>query len=587
MSAATASSWTQRLQRLADLSIGTAVAMVSTTIAGRILQTRWETDWFGFGSEVLVSVSIFTAGQIGWRRRPASRVGPLLVMAGLLHMARGLGSTGFAPMFTISMLVGESYRNVLGHALVTFPSGRAANRIERALIVGVYTLGFLGFTAVTLFNRPTDCECPRNLALIMDSPTAVNVLETATTFISVFVAAGVIVYAARKYRRATPAGRRALMPVYAGGALAGLFAFLKEVGDLSFPEVVGSPGWFWINQSVTLLAVIGFLVGLLRTGRVRTAVGDLVVELGAATRDPGALADALALRLKDPSLQLGYHVGDRFVDDDGRPLELPMDGTGRAVTLVESEGETIAALIHDEVLRHEPEVVEAVVAAARLAIANERLRAEIRAQLEEVRASRQRIVEAGDRERRRVERNLHDGAQQRLVGLTLSLAMLQERVDADPSTAAAVEAATAELKGAIAELRELARGIHPALLSEEGLEAAVTSLAERSPVPVTVTSRLDGRLSETVEATAYYVVSEALTNVAKYADAGAAEVTIARRNGALTVVVTDDGVGGADPARGSGLQGLGDRVEAAGGTLRIDSPPGAGTRLIAELPLDG
>jgi signal transduction histidine kinase len=514
-------------------------------------------------------------------------VGPLLVIAGLLHMIRGLGSTAIDPLFTISILVGENFRNVLGHALVTFPSGRAANRVERALIVGFYTLGTLGYTAVVLFQRFTDCECPQNLALIVDSPTTVEVLETVTTIISVLFTAGLLVYLTRKYRRATPAGKRALAPVYAGAALAGITAFLNEAGDLWFPSIVESPVWFWLTQAVTLVAVAGFLVGLLRTGIVRSAMGDLVVELGAGTHEPGALADALAERLRDPSLEIAYRVGDGYVDEEGRPIELPPEGEGRAVTAVESDGEVIAALVHDEVLRHEPEVVEAVVAAARLAIANERLRAEIRAQLEEVRASRQRIVEAGDRERRRVERNLHDGAQQRLVSLSLSLAMLQEQVGGDPTSATAVGGAATELKAAIAELRELARGIHPAILTEEGLEAAVGSLAHRSSVPVTVTCDLDGRLPDTVEAAAYFVVSEGLANVAKYAEAHHAQVAIGRRNGVLSVSVTDDGIGGADPEHGSGLLGLADRVAAVGGTLRVESPPGEGTTVVAEIPFDG
>jgi signal transduction histidine kinase len=314
---------------------------------------------------------------------------------------------------------------------------------------------------------------------------------------------------------------------------------------------------------------------------------ESAVELGAGTTEPGALADALAERLRDPSLQIAYRVGNGYVDQDGRLFELPAEGSGRAVTQVESEGAPIAALVHDDVLRHEPELVEAVVAAARLAIANERLRAEIRAQLEQVRGSRQRIVEAGDRERRRVERNLHDGAQQRLVSLSLSLAMLREQVGDDPATAAAVVEATAELKRAIAELRDLARGIHPEILTEDGLEAAVGSLDERCSVPVSVTSDVEGRLPETVEAAAYFVVSEALANVAKYAQARSATVAIARANGSLTVSVSDDGVGGADPEGGSGLLGLGDRVAAVGGTLRVESPPGAGTRVVAEIPFDG
>ena len=300
----------------------------------------------------------------------------------------------------------------------------------------------------------------------------------------------------------------------------------------------------------------------------------------------GDLAKALAVRLRDPTLEIAFRVGDEFVDKDGRPLELPVDGSVRGTTIIEADGEQIAALLHDPILRHEPELVDAAVAAARLAIANERLRAEVRAQLEEVRASRQRIVEAGDRERRRVERNLHDGAQQRLVTLSLSLAMLRDRAGVDPDTAHSVAEIAVELRLAITELRELARGIHPAILSEEGLEAAVRSLTERATVPVRIHADLDGRLSEAVEATAYFVVSESLTNISKYANAAGAEIQLTQRDRRLTISVIDDGVGGAEPSRGSGLLGLRDRVAALGGTLEISSPPGVGTRIYADIPFD-
>ncbi len=211
----------------------------------------------------------------------------------------------------------------------------------------------------------------------------------------------------------------------------------------------------------------------------------------------------------------------------------------------------------------------------------------MRAQLEEVRASRQRIVEAADAERRRVERNLHDGAQQRMATLALSLAMLRDRIGSgDPSAAASLDQASAELRQAIAELRELARGIHPAILTEEGLPAAVEALADRSSLPVRVLADFDGRLPEPIEAIAYFVVSESLANVAKYACASAARVELSRRNGTLRVEVIDDGIGGADASRGSGLRGLEDRVSAVRGSFRVQTTPGGGTRVLAEIPCD-
>jgi signal transduction histidine kinase len=216
-----------------------------------------------------------------------------------------------------------------------------------------------------------------------------------------------------------------------------------------------------------------------------------------------------------------------------------------------------------------------------------RLDADLRARVVELRASRARLVEAGDTERRRLERNLHDGAQARLVGVALLLGTARRRVDADPEeTGALLDRAMVELRAGLAELRELARGIHPAVLTERGLEAALHALASRAPVPVTLETDSEQRLPAPVEVAAYFVVAEALANVAKYAQATEATVAVRRANGSVTVEVTDDGVGGADAAQGSGLRGLGDRVAALDGTLSVDSPPGHGTRLHVEIPCD-
>ena len=219
-----------------------------------------------------------------------------------------------------------------------------------------------------------------------------------------------------------------------------------------------------------------------------------------------------------------------------------------------------------------------------MALDHARLQAEVQAQLEQVRASRSRIVEAGDAERRRLERDLHDGAQQRLVTLSLALAMARDRAAADPELESLIESASKEAREALTELRELARGIHPAVLTETGLGGAIQALAERSPVPTTIIAVPDGRFPAAIEATAYFVVSEALANVAKHAMAGSAEVTIREQPGRLVVQVSDDGAGGARPEKGTGLRGLADRVASAGGVLRVDSPPGCGTRLEADIP---
>ena len=255
-------------------------------------------------------------------------------------------------------------------------------------------------------------------------------------------------------------------------------------------------------------------------------------------------------------------------------------------TLLRRDGQPIAALIHDPMLRDDPELIEAAAAAARLAIDNERLQATIRAQLQEVRASRARIVEAADAERRRIERNLHDGSQQRLVTLSLALGLARARLgpDADADLASLLDEASDELRAALAELRALARGIHPAVLTTAGLGPALESLVERAPLPVRLVAVPDGRLPAAIEAAAYFVVAEALANVAKYAAASSVTVGARWHADGLVVEVVDDGVGGADPARGSGLQGLADRVGALDGQLEVSSPPGGGTRVEATIP---
>jgi signal transduction histidine kinase len=262
---------------------------------------------------------------------------------------------------------------------------------------------------------------------------------------------------------------------------------------------------------------------------------------------------------------------------------VPPVASERSSATVESDGTELAALVYDASLDDDPELIDAVRSAAGMALENERLQAQAQSRLAEVQASRERIVAASDAERRRLERNLHDGAQQRLVALSLQLRLLEGHVGDDPSAQELVATATSELAQSLAELRELARGIHPAVL-DHGLAAALDSLAARSPVPTSVVYEANGPLPEPVELAAYFVASEALANVAKYAQATAASVRVSHTPTNAVIEIADDGVGGADESRGSGLRGLADRVEALDGRLSVVSPPGAGTTVIAELP---
>jgi signal transduction histidine kinase len=285
-------------------------------------------------------------------------------------------------------------------------------------------------------------------------------------------------------------------------------------------------------------------------------------------------------------LTLAYWLPDfgSYVDVDGRPVELPTPDGRRATTLIDREGAHVAALFHDRALNDEPELLDAVTAAAGIALENGRLHAELRARLDELRGSRARIVEAGQTERKRLERNLHDGAQQRLIALSLELGLWEEGVQGDHEASRRLERARREIATSLEELRDVARGLHPAVVSGHGLEVALEQLAVRGPVPVRLKVAVGTRLPERLEIAAFYLVSESLANIGKHANATSATVEVSRTDGQVVVEVVDDGIGGADTELGSGLRGLADRVEALEGRLRIWSPKGGGTRLRAEIP---
>jgi signal transduction histidine kinase len=540
--------------------------------------------------DAMVGISFFGAGIVLIDRRPGNLIGPLMVAAAACWFTGNWSNLDSWPTAIAGAVGSILLTPLLAHVFLAYPRGHVRPGFDRFVLWSVYavtiTIGLV--YRLTFDPRAFGCDqcywtpSPFPSETVADAASRIN--DVATAALAVLFFAAIV----RRWYRASGAERRSSMPLWIAAAALAVAVALDSFA--SKDPFDGFTYLLWEIRAVLLICVpIIFLWGLLSSRLARSAVGDLVVELEGSLPTDGLQA-AMARTIGDPTLQLAYAIeGEgRWADVRGRPVELPDPGEGRgarAVTLVERDGDVLAALVHDPAL--EPELVHAAAAAAGMAIANERLRAQVRAQLEEVRASRQRIVEAGDRERRRVERDLHDGAQQRLVTVSLALAMLRDRPDLDPATCEALEETSAELKRAIAELRDLARGIHPAILTEEGLRPAVESLAARLTLPVRVVASLDGRLPGPVEATAYFVVSESLANVAKYANASGATVELSRSDGSLLVSVSDDGVGGADPRAGSGLGGLQDRVAAMGGTLRVRSPLGQGTRVTAEIPCDG
>jgi signal transduction histidine kinase len=534
---------------------------------------------------VVVGLSWCLTGLEEWRRRPARRIGQLMVFFGFAWFASLWVYTSVSALYTSGQLVRPLFIAVLGHLLLAFPSGRLEGRLPRAIIAAAYLDTTVVVSASALFLEP-DSGDVRNLVLVEANAALSDALRNAARGIGVALILASLVLLARRWRAATPPWRRAAAPVFWAGAAAAAAAALRLANDgLGRPLGPVELIFFAILATVPL----AFEVGLVRSRLARGAVAELVVELG-QTRATANLRDALARALHDPGLELAYWLPEqaRYVGGDGQPVQLPGDDeSGLATTVVERGGRRVAALVHDASLRDDPELVEAVCAAAGLALENERLQAELRAHLDELRASRARIVEAADAERRRLERDLHDSTQQRLVSVSMALGLAESKLASDPEGSRRILDETRKtLATALQELRELSQGIHPAILTERGLGPALQELAYSAPVPIELSLPFEERLPQPVEAAAYYLVAEGLTNAAKYASASAVSVSVHQRNGRALVEVRDDGVGGANPARGTGLRGLADRVEALGGKLSVESPPGGGTQLRAEIPCE-
>jgi signal transduction histidine kinase len=525
-----------------------------------------------------VAVPYIAAGAIAWWRRPESRLGPLMVAGGLASAFSGWQLAESAGPYTFGAAFDIVPAALFLHVYLAFPDGRLRSRFE-GVLVGVGYASAVGLQLVKLALGGVD---PANLVDVWRQPDLVAMVEDVQLLslsACCLVGLGVLV---RRRRRLGRPRRRSIAFVIDSFAIA-----LVMIAVLFLMATFDWPGFREV-QRVTLFVVglspLAFLLGLLDARLARSAVGDLIVEL---RRDPPpqGLRDALSDTLRDPSLTLAYWLPafQTYVDVNGRPVRLPDDDT-RTATLIDRNGEHVAALVHDRALDDEDQLLEAVGAAAGMSLENARLQAELRARVEELRGSRARVIDAGQKERQRLERNLHDGAQQRLIALSLRLSLLEKTLPGEPAVKQEFDAARRELALSLDELRDVARGIHPAVLSGHGLAVAVESLSARAPLPVRSAVAVEGRLSERVEVAAYYVVSESLTNVAKHAQATEARVSVERDDGRLVVEVVDDGVGGADTERGSGLRGLADRVEALGGRLRVWTPAGGGTRVRAEIP---
>jgi len=559
--------------------IAAAALLAGLADAVLVLSSDHFTDriWAVFGP--VVGWSFVGTGMYARRRRPESRFGDLMILLGFTWFLGGLAAADNALLFTAGIVLGSVWGAVLAHVLFGFPSGRLPSGPQRTLVIAAYVLVPLVPVPAMLFLTAgdlVDCgdRCPENLLLVERDEPLGEALLTAGALVLMVLCLLAVWLLVKRWRAAGPAERRSLAPLLGAGAVTLAFVFAHAATAAQA---------LYVLTFVAFAAMpFAFLAGLVRADLAQArGVRSLVAGL-ADLPGPGDLRGALAAALGDPTLRIAFWVPEheRYVDEHGAAVELPAG----AATEVEREGRRIAAIVHDPALAEDRETVRAAGAATALLLDNQRLDAELRANLRELRASRERIVEAGDAERRRLERNLHDGAQARLVALLLSLNLARRRQADGSDQAALIDAWIDELKQSLDELRELARGIHPVVLTQHGLEPALRALAARSPVPVELTGTTGGRLPAAVETAAYFVVSEGLTNVAKYAHAEHAAVRIERTDGHLRVEISDDGVGGATASAGSGLHGLSDRVAALDGALQVASPPGGGTRLRADLP---
>jgi signal transduction histidine kinase len=531
--------------------------------------------------ELAVGWSLALAGLAFWARRAGNHFGPVLAAAGIAWFLPEWSNpdVGISPAFTLGLVAFVSCTPLVAHAALSYPQGRIRSGLERAVLVAGYTatLGLLGLLPASVFDPAAEgcLDCPANLFLVHADSGAVAAFTrwglragfACTIALALLIA----------WRLARSSAPTVAVPVLApAAAYLGLVAW--DLQHSMRQNVLGNDPFdvrLWRLEAGALGALaLGIGWGIYRSRQARTLVARLVVDL---TRfaEPGHARETLARALGDAGLELAYRrTGSAdYIDPHGRPVRLE-PAAGYAVTPLERDGRPVAALVHEAALLADPDLIEEVVGAARLEIENERFHAEVKAQLESLRASRARIVESGDRERQRLERDLHDGAQQRLVGLSLALRMLRTL---SPSPTAELQSrldqADAELQATLADLRDLAHGIFPAVLADDGLAAALKTLADTSPTTIDLRSVPDARLDPAIETTAYFVIAETLrrTRTAR------ATVAAARQNGSLVVELEGE-AGYADwPID------LEDRVGALDGTLTIEHGDG-GLRLRVELP---
>lgn len=569
--------------------------------AAGVVAVLW-TAWTGVHSPVLVTPSAvglwraaivatyWAVGTYTWSRRPESRLGPIVTGVGLVYAATSLAGSATSLVHTLGMVVWAAGIVYTAYLYLCFPSGRLESRLERTFMSRI-AIATAVVWALLLALSPSlpaggsfvNCghRCPPNALQVLSGHAATGAaLGTALRVLFAVSAAGVAMLLLAKVRSSGRLRRRAIAPL-AAVFVASVIVFL--IGQFLNPSSLGLNATLRITGGFLVIAIpFAILAGQVR-GEVFAAIslGQVAVRAGGKSLTPVAVQELLGDALGDSSLRLVLWSAERdgFVDVEGAAVRLPDEGAERGVTWLTRNNQLVAALVHDHVLDADSTVVEGLAATSLMLLDNARL-------VEELRASRARIVDAAERERRRLERDLHDGAQQRLVALQIRLESARE-LAGHGELIKRLDATQRDAEAALEEVRALAHGIYPAELHDLGLAHALRSLALRSPVPIYVADEGVGRASPAVEAAIYFCVREAIQNAAKHAGAGVTvTVTLARRVDAIEFTVSDDGVGLAREAgpEGSGITGMRDRIEAAGGVLEIVSAAGRGTRVCGTVP---
>ncbi len=543
-----------------------------------------------FASGLAVAAPI-AVGIAVWRAGEYVRFGRLLVVWGLLDFIPVLSYSSDPELYSLGRVGVWIVQPVAIAATLAFPSGRLRAPADRAIVLLMgATVSFLYLPTALLVERYpepglwTTCgeRCPENAFQIVESEPAfveawVRPLREGLTVLAFLL---VVVVLARRLRTSSELARRLVAPVLAV-AIARSAAMVTGLPiRRAAPDATEVLSWIYVLGLPAL--AVAFYVGIVRS---RLFAGAALQELARRLRretPAGDLQGILAETLEDPTLEVAYWLPDppeRWVDATGREVRLP-SGDARAVTQIRENGRRVAAFVHDPALGEQRAFVEAAGSFALAALESERLRTQVDTSLADLRESRARIQAAADDERRRIERDLHDGAQQRLVALRVRLELAAETVRDDPEAGArALRQLGEETEDVLAEVRSLAQGIYPPVLADGGLEDAVRAIARRGTVPVRVTTRGLGRYPPEVEAAVYFCCLEALQNVAKHAPGARAVSLTVVDDGGLRFEVRDDGPGlaGGPPSGGQGLTNMRDRLAAVGGELTIDSEPGGGT----------